>query len=63
MEEQVFDGGDALFGEGVRDLRADAFDELNGSIELDHISRVAEKRSVTKRSVKVRSVKTRLINF
>jgi len=38
MEEQVLDGENALFGQGLSDLRANAFDELNLGVKLQHIS-------------------------
>ena len=38
MEEQVLHGEDALFFQCRRDLRTDAFNELHGGVELEHIS-------------------------
>ena len=41
MVEKIFDGDDALLGESFRDLRANAFNELNGGVKLNHIAMLA----------------------
>jgi hypothetical protein len=41
MEEEVFDGGNALLGEGLCDLRTDAFDELDRGVECRHFKMLA----------------------
>jgi hypothetical protein len=43
--EQVFDGEDVFFGEGLGDAGANAFDELDRSVECRH--RVDASRMLT----------------